>query len=291
MAAADCYVSLHRSEGFGLTMAEAMSLEKPVIATAFSGNMEFMSPSNSYLVKYKLINIDRSYGPYEEGLWADPDVDHAAELMRDVFKNRPVARDTGRRARADVMRLLGHKRLGTLMRNRLLRIAELGKIAAPEERQLLELPPDPSAKDDLYKHLVGRVCKVVNQKIPGDARVIVVSKGDDEIVQFHGPRGWHFPQAPDGTYAGHYPSDAAEAVSQVEQLRSKGGQYLLFPQTAFWWLDHYTGLRLHLDTQYHRIWSDPDCIIYKLSQVTQRLRSASPAKAAGKKSRRALGNR
>ena len=46
----DCYISLHRSEGFGLTLAEAMSLEKPVIATAYSGNLDFMTPANSCLI-------------------------------------------------------------------------------------------------------------------------------------------------------------------------------------------------------------------------------------------------
>ncbi len=52
MAAADCYVSLHRSEGFGLTMAESMALGKPVIATAYSGNLEFMTDENSFLVPF-----------------------------------------------------------------------------------------------------------------------------------------------------------------------------------------------------------------------------------------------
>jgi glycosyltransferase involved in cell wall biosynthesis len=81
MKAADCYVSLHRSEGFGLTMAEAMSLAKPVIATAYSGNMEYMTPGNSFLVKYTLTGIDGEYGPYKTGVWAEPDLEHAAELM------------------------------------------------------------------------------------------------------------------------------------------------------------------------------------------------------------------
>jgi len=95
-AAADCYVSLHRSEGFGLTMAEAMALGKPVIATAYSGNMDFMTPSNSYLVKYSLTEIDRDYGPYKKGMvWAEPDIDDAARLMRYVYENQDEARCVG----------------------------------------------------------------------------------------------------------------------------------------------------------------------------------------------------
>jgi glycosyltransferase involved in cell wall biosynthesis len=133
MNAADCYVSLHRSEGFGLTMAETMSLGKPVIATGYSGNMEFMTPANSYPVKYKLVEIDQAYGPYSDGEWAEPDVDHAAELMRFVFKNREEASAVGKRARADMRRLFSPIAVGERMRQRLLRIAKTGRIAGPVE--------------------------------------------------------------------------------------------------------------------------------------------------------------
>jgi 2-polyprenyl-3-methyl-5-hydroxy-6-metoxy-1,4-benzoquinol methylase/glycosyltransferase involved in cell wall biosynthesis len=294
MAAANCYVSLHRSEGFGLTMAEAMSLEKPVIATAFSGNMEFMSPANSYLVKYTLVEIDKSYGPYEKSLWADPDVAHAAELMRQVFKNRAEAAETGRRARLDILNRLNQKRLGTLMRDRLLRIAELGKIAAPTDQQFLEVTTNAGhAKDGLYQNLVARIRTVVREKIQPDACIAVISKGDDEVVRFQAHCGWHFPQTSDGTYAGYHPTDAPEAIALLEQVRGKGGQYLLFPQTAFWWLDHYTGFRSHLDNQYQRVWSDPDCIIYKLSGTngSQQPQPASVRASRARKVRRTLGHR
>src|SRR5206468_76075 len=132
MNVADCYVSLHRSEGFGLTIVEAMSLGKPVIATGYSGNMDFMTPANSYPVKYKLIPIDKPYGPYTGGEWADPDLDHAAELMDRAYKNRSEAKEIGRRAQAHVLRNLSPVASGALMRQRLLRLAGLGRIPAPE---------------------------------------------------------------------------------------------------------------------------------------------------------------
>ena len=66
--ACDCYVSLHRSEGFGLTMAEAMLLGKPVIATAYSANLEFMDRGNSLLVGYELVPVGRQIGPYSKDL-------------------------------------------------------------------------------------------------------------------------------------------------------------------------------------------------------------------------------
>jgi len=96
IASCDCYVSLHRSEGFGLTIAESMYARKPVIATGYSGNMEFMNSNNSYLVKYDLVQIEKNLGPYTKGsLWAEPDLDHASSLMRIVFDNPDEAKNIG----------------------------------------------------------------------------------------------------------------------------------------------------------------------------------------------------
>jgi FkbM family methyltransferase len=129
LALSDCYVSLHRSEGFGLPLAEAMSLGRPVIATSYSGNMEFMTPGNSFLVKYDLVELREDYGPYRKGcVWADPDLDHAAELMRYVYDNRDRAAAVGRRAREDVLRTLHPRVVGALVKDRLQKIAEQGVV-------------------------------------------------------------------------------------------------------------------------------------------------------------------
>ena len=61
-----------------------------------------------------------------------------------------------------------------------------------------------------------------------------------------GRSGWHFPQTPEGVYAGYYPADSAEAVAHLETVRARGAEYLLFPSTAFWWLDHFSRFRGHL---------------------------------------------
>ncbi len=112
-ATADCYVSLHRSEGLGLGMAQAMALGKPVIATGYSGNLEFMRPDNSLLVRYDLVEPQQSYGPcnrptiYEEGIpWANPDLDHAAAHMRWVYDHPAESQALGRRAQSDIASLL-----------------------------------------------------------------------------------------------------------------------------------------------------------------------------------------
>ncbi len=87
----DCTVSLHRSEGLGLTLAEAMYLGRPVIATAYSGNMDFTLPYNSFLVDYELVQLTQDVGPYPRGAsWAEPDLDHAAFQMSSVFENRAL---------------------------------------------------------------------------------------------------------------------------------------------------------------------------------------------------------
>ncbi|HXN62191.1 MAG TPA: methyltransferase domain-containing protein [Acidimicrobiales bacterium] len=99
MNVADCYVSLHRSEGFGLTMGEAMALGKPVIATAYSGNLDFMSEDTAYLVGWSEGTVPAGCSPYPQGAkWAEPDLHAAARLMRHVHENPDEAKEVGRRA-------------------------------------------------------------------------------------------------------------------------------------------------------------------------------------------------
>lgn len=101
----DCYVSLHRSEGFGLGMAESMYLGKPVIATGYSGNLDFMDRDNSLLVDFKLIPLrDGDYPYWQDQHWADADVGHAATLMRQVFDDRDFAHRVGAAAAASIRR-------------------------------------------------------------------------------------------------------------------------------------------------------------------------------------------
>jgi len=119
-ALCDCYVSLHRSEGFGLTMAEAMYCGKPVIATGYSGNLDFMTSENSLLVDHRLVPIGLGADPYPpEGEWAEPDVVHAATLMRRVFENREFGARLGARAAQDIRATHSPAAAGALMVQRL----------------------------------------------------------------------------------------------------------------------------------------------------------------------------
>ena len=122
--AADACASLHRSEGFGLTMAEAMLLGKPTVGTAYSGNLDFMTPETGYLVRYARGSVPAGADPYPAGAaWADPDEGHAAELLRRVYDHPAEARAVGERARRGVAALLSPEAAGRRMRDRLAEIA------------------------------------------------------------------------------------------------------------------------------------------------------------------------
>ncbi|MEO8033220.1 MAG: glycosyltransferase, partial [Acidobacteriota bacterium] len=115
--ACDCYVSLHRSEGFGLTVAEAMALGKPVISTAYSSTLEFATGSNSFPVPARLVEVGDDAPPYpSRARWADADVDAAAEQMARVYSDPGGAAAVGARARADIETLHSPAARGPLLR-------------------------------------------------------------------------------------------------------------------------------------------------------------------------------
>ena len=110
---ADCFVSLHRSEGFGLALAESMALGTPVIGTGYSGNMDFMTAENSWLVDHDMIPVKSGSYPHAEGQsWADPRVSHAVELMEVVWRNGELARSKAERARRDMLRNFSARAIG-----------------------------------------------------------------------------------------------------------------------------------------------------------------------------------
>jgi glycosyltransferase involved in cell wall biosynthesis len=119
----DAYISLHRSEGFGMTLAEAMCLGKPVIATDYGGNTDFMNVVNSYPVAYRLVELQEDYPPYQKGqVWADPDLDHAATQMRTVLEDYSEAQRKGRRAASDIRRWYGREAMAHKVIERLRKV-------------------------------------------------------------------------------------------------------------------------------------------------------------------------
>jgi GT2 family glycosyltransferase len=117
---------------------------------------------------------------------------------------------------------------------------------------------------DRYREMTERMQAAVLDAVPAGAIVLVVSRGDDELLRLDGRRPWHFPRTDSGAYAGHYPADSGEAIAWLEEQRAAGAEYIVFPATATWWLGYYKGLRRHLDS-YGRVRSDPQtCVIFDL---------------------------
>jgi hypothetical protein len=118
-----------------------------------------------------------------------------------------------------------------------------------------------------------------------------VSRGDPELVRLPDRDGQHFPAAPDGRYAGFHPADSAAALRELER-RLGEAEYLLIPASSFWWLDYYVEFADVLNTRYERVWSDADCVIFRLSQPrsdpasrVQKLRAVADAAAVGEPAR------
>lgn len=124
--ASDCFVSLHRAEGFGRGLAEAMYYGKPVIATNYSGNTDFMHPDNACLVDYELIDVGPDNYPFGNGQhWADADTDQAAAWMRKLVDEADYARDVGKRAAAYIREHHSYAAVGAAYRERLERLSLL----------------------------------------------------------------------------------------------------------------------------------------------------------------------
>ncbi|MBW4025242.1 MAG: glycosyltransferase [Proteobacteria bacterium] len=124
MEGCDAYVSLHRAEGLGLTMAEAMLLGKPVIGTRYSGNLHFMNDDNSLLVDCELRPLGRDFPPLYDAAarWAEPSEAHAARLMRGLYDDPAAAAALGRRGQESARRSLGLATAGERMAERLAEI-------------------------------------------------------------------------------------------------------------------------------------------------------------------------
>lgn len=122
-----------------------------------------------------------------------------------------------------------------------------------EEKWGLAWRPYERREKPAYRDLVGRIRQLVSDAVPAGARIAVISKGDTELLRFDGHQAWHFPEAEDGAYAGHHPADSDACIAELERMRAKGAEYLVIPETARWWLQHYAEFGEHLDVRYGAI--------------------------------------
>lgn len=263
MAACDAYVSLHRSEGIGLTLSDAMALGKPVIGTGWSGNTDFMNVSNSFPVRYELVELAENIGPYRAGeIWAEPSIDHAAELMRWVRERPEEAHARGEAARREIETNYSEQKVASLICERLGVIAGRHQFAAVRQDLAQGRITPPHVR---YRQLLASIREVVETQLPPQATVVVVSKGDGDLLKLPCREAWHFPQTGQGEYTGHHPANSATAIVQLEALREQGGQFLLLPNPSLWWLDHYVEFRQHLEGRYRLVVDQKDvCLIFAL---------------------------
>jgi hypothetical protein len=118
-----------------------------------------------------------------------------------------------------------------------------------------------------YADLVARVQAAVTEQVPPGASLLVVSKGDAALVEMAGLAAAHFPQDASGGYAGHHPHDSAVATAELEELRRRGAEYLVLPETARWWLDFYGDFATHLSTHGELVADVPGaCLIFGLGR-------------------------
>jgi hypothetical protein len=115
-----------------------------------------------------------------------------------------------------------------------------------------------------YQQLVERIRELVRYTVPASATTVVVSRGDEQLLQLDGRPAWHFPSLPDGRYSGEYPADSAAAISHLNDLCAKGAGYLVLPSTAFWWLEFYDEFDRYLEEQCETVAANSDCRIYRL---------------------------
>ena len=120
-------------------------------------------------------------------------------------------------------------------------------------------------EDSEYTALVQRLRQVVSDTLPADSTVLVVSKGDERLVELDGMRAWHFPGLSDGSWAGHHPADSAEAIAGLHELRALGAGYIAFPGTSLWWLEFYEGLARYLRDR--EVLRDEACAIFALDSA------------------------
>jgi hypothetical protein len=124
--------------------------------------------------------------------------------------------------------------------------------------------PDSSALAWYYR-LIGKIQDAVRDAVPANSTVLVVSRGDDELIRLGNREGWHFPRHADGRYGGFHPADSAAAIAHLEALRERGAQYIVFPASARWWLDYYAEFADHLNSRYSVVADDEaTCTIYEL---------------------------
>ena len=232
------------SEGFCNAALEAQAMAVPVVCTeALSANV-----------------IDGRTGLVAPARDAAGLAERLARLAGDSALRRRLGR--AGRERAETQFRLDHQiaKFSDWYRNVLatgpdhseLRTMRIQLRRQKSELEELERERERLARDIERREGAEAMKVLVDEFVPDDDSVLVVSRGDPTLIDI-GRTAAHFPQTPDGAYLGHHPASSIEAIEQLEHLRATdAARFLVFPRTGLWWLEHYRGLRDHLDRNYHR---------------------------------------
>jgi GT2 family glycosyltransferase len=145
-----------------------------------------------------------------------------------------------------------------------------------EEKWGTPWQPYSRRRTERYQDMTDRIQAIVRDTLPLDETVLVVSRGDDELLKLDGRTAWHFPRTEGGVYSGCHPADGAAAIRALEAQREKGAGFLVLPSTASWWLDHYAELRQHLERLYLLLVREEDtCMIFDLRVRPHRANGAA----------------
>jgi glycosyltransferase involved in cell wall biosynthesis len=254
LAWADVFLHASITEAFGVAVIEAQAMGLPVVCSDAGGLPENVE--------------DEVTGFVVRRRDASAMADRLAALAGDVDLRRRMGHAARRRAETVLSADRQLDRFEDIYEQLLdapsdatpeplaeARVATRRDFAAQIRTQLDELE---ARKQELSLQLWRRevsdaVQAFVQVSLPRGASVLIVSHGDEEIVDLADQHGGHFPQAADGRYAGHHPRDSEEAIRHLEQLHRGGAQYLIVPATSGWWLEHYEDLTRHLDREHTRL--------------------------------------
>ena len=127
-----------------------------------------------------------------------------------------------------------------------------------------------------YRVVIDGVQEVVRRVVPEGSRVLVVSRGDPDLLDLPGRDARHFPQGPDGSYLGYHPADDNEAIGRLHAMRREGPAFFLIPGPSLWWLEYYPGLARYLAAADEEYLAAGLCVIFRLSQTLSDARPETP---------------
>lgn len=126
-------------------------------------------------------------------------------------------------------------------------------------------PPDKATE---YATFLLKLRHDVRRALPSVCSLLVVSRGDDQLLRLGGRAAEHFPQGADGRWSGYHPANDLAAIAHLEAMRARGAEYLVVPAPSSWWFDHYDGFAAHLDAHYEKVLGAvASATIYRLSDA------------------------